>query len=92
MGFFSRFFGFRSAVAVYTRPEPIVATPYDALPAVVRATNLIASDIGRLPVIVHDSEGQIVPDHPVAMLLNREANGEFNRELYLLKARGMSPR
>lgn len=74
MGFFSRFFGFRSAVAVYTRPEPIVATPYDALPAVVRATNMIASDIGRLPVMVHDSEGQIVPDHPVAMLLNREAS------------------
>ena len=74
MGLFSRFFGFRSGVAIYTRPEPIVAAPVDALPAVVRATQLISADIARLEVLVYDSEGQVIPDHPVSMLLNREAS------------------
>lgn len=74
MGLFSRFFGFRSGVAIYTRPEPIVAAPVDALPAVVRATQLISADIARLEVLVYDNEGQVISDHPVSMLLNREAS------------------
>ncbi len=74
MGLFARFFGFRSAVAVYTRPEPIVASPADAIPAVVRAVNLIAADIGRLHVNVHDSEGNVVDGHPVAQLMNADAS------------------
>ena len=74
MGFFSRFFGFKSGVAIYTRPEPIVTSPADAIPAVVRATNLISADIARLPVTVFDSEMQPIADHPVAMMMNREAS------------------
>ncbi len=74
MGIFARFFGFKSGVAIYTRPEPIVASPADAIPAVVRATNLISADIARLPVSVYDSEGQEIVGHPVEMLLNRDAS------------------
>ena len=71
---FARFFGFRSAVAVYHAPEPLISTPYDALPAVVRATNLISADIARLPVAVFNSEGQEIPDHPVTALMSRDAS------------------
>jgi HK97 family phage portal protein len=46
----------------------------DALPAVVRATQLISAHIARLEVLVYDNEGQVIPDHPVSMLLNREAS------------------
>jgi len=74
VGIFARFFGFKSGVAIYTRPEPIVASPADAIPAVVRATNLISADIARLPVSVYDSEGQEIEGHPVEMLLNRDAS------------------
>ena len=74
VGFFSRFFGFKSGVAIYTRPEPIVTSPADAIPAVVRATNLISADIARLPVTVYDSEMQAIADHPVAALMNRDAS------------------
>jgi HK97 family phage portal protein len=71
---FARFFGFKSGVAIYTRPEPIVSAPVDAIPAVVRATQLISADIARLPISVLDSDGQTIADHPVAMLMNREAS------------------
>lgn len=71
---FARFFGFKSGVAIYTRPEPIVSAPVDAIPAVVRATQLISADIARLPISVLDSDGQMIPDHPVSMLMNREAS------------------
>jgi HK97 family phage portal protein len=74
VGIFARLFGFKSGVAIYTRPEPIVASPADAIPAVVRATNLISADIARLPVSVYDSEGQEIEGHPVEMLLNRDAS------------------
>jgi HK97 family phage portal protein len=74
VGIFARFFGFKSGVAIYTRPEPIIASPADAIPAVVRATNLISADIARLPVSVYDSEGQEIEGHPVEMLLNRDAS------------------
>ena len=71
---FARFFGFKSGVAIYTRPEPIVSAPVDAIPAVVRATQLISADIARLPISVLDSDGQTIADHPVSMLMNREAS------------------
>ncbi|MFZ4809399.1 MAG: phage portal protein [Hyphomicrobiaceae bacterium] len=71
---FARWFGFKSGVAIYTRPEPIVSAPVDAIPAVVRATQLISADIARLPISVLDSDGQTIPDHPVSMLMNREAS------------------
>ncbi|EJW11852.1 Circadian clock protein KaiC [Rhodovulum sp. PH10] len=45
--------------------------------------------------LMHSQEGAIVTDAGLSslmdgwiLMLNREANGEFNRELYLLKARG----
>jgi HK97 family phage portal protein len=74
VGFFSRFFGFKSGVAIYTRPEPVMAGPADGIPAVLRATQLISADIARLTVNVYDNAGQKLPDHPVAMLLNRDAS------------------
>lgn len=47
--------------------------------------------------LAHDQEGTTATDAGLSslmdawiLLLNREANGEFNRELYLLKARGTS--
>jgi circadian clock protein KaiC len=47
--------------------------------------------------LMHSQEGATETDVGLSslmdawiLLLNREANGEFNRELYLLKARGMS--
>lgn len=86
MGLFARFFGYKSGVAIYTRPEPVAAAPIDALPAVVRATQLIAADIARLPIQVTDSDGTVIADHPVAQLLSRDASRwqsgyEFRRYL-----------
>jgi circadian clock protein KaiC len=47
--------------------------------------------------LMHGQEGQVQTDAGLSsvmdawiLLLNREVNGEFNRELYLLKARGLS--
>jgi circadian clock protein KaiC len=47
--------------------------------------------------LMHGQDGQVQTDAGLSslmdawiLLLNREANGEFNRELYLLKARGLS--
>lgn len=47
--------------------------------------------------LAHDQVGTVATDAGLSslmdawiLLLNREANGEFNRELYLLKARGTS--
>ena len=47
--------------------------------------------------LMHGQEGRVETDAGLSsimdawiLLLNREVNGEFNRELYLLKARGLS--
>lgn len=47
--------------------------------------------------LMHDQDGTVATDAGLSslmdgwiLMLNREVNGEFNRELYLLKARGMS--
>jgi circadian clock protein KaiC len=47
--------------------------------------------------LMHGQDGQVQTDAGLSslmdawiLLLNREVNGEFNRELYLLKARGLS--
>lgn len=47
--------------------------------------------------LMHTQEGAVATDAGLSslmdgwiLMLNREANGEFNRELYLLKARGMA--
>jgi circadian clock protein KaiC len=47
--------------------------------------------------LMHGQEGRVETDSGLSsvmdawiLLLNREVNGEFNRELYLLKARGLS--
>ncbi len=74
MAWFSRFFPFRNAVVVYANPAQMSAAvdPYQ-LPAVVRATQLLATDIARLPVRVETADGTPV-DSPVAQLLEREAS------------------
>lgn len=47
--------------------------------------------------LMHNQDGNVATDAGLSslmdgwiLMLNREVNGEFNRELYLLKARGMS--
>ena len=74
MGLFARLFGYKTGVAIYTRPEPIASTPADALPAVIRAVNLISADIGRLEVRVAGPDGKAIPDHPATALLQRDAS------------------
>lgn len=75
MGFLSRIFGFRNAVVVVAQPSGLTtATPDPStLPAVVRATQLIAADIARLPIRIETATGDIV-ESPIADLLNREAS------------------
>lgn len=74
MGLFARFFGYKTGVAIYTRPEPIASTPAEALPAVVRAVNLISADIARLEIVIRGTDGKVIPDHPAASILTREAS------------------
>jgi HK97 family phage portal protein len=75
VGFLSRIFGFRNAVLMVAQPAGFNAgTPNPStLPAVIRATQLIAADIARLPVRIEDAEGKRV-DSPIADLLNRDAS------------------
>lgn len=75
MGVFSRLFGFRNAVVVYATPHTVTSTTIDpvTLPAVVRATQLIAADIARLPIRIERDDGKAV-DSPILTLLNREAS------------------
>lgn len=65
---------FRNAVVVYANPAQTSASvdPYQ-LPAVVRATQLLSTDIARLPVRVETADGTPV-DSPIVGLLEREAS------------------
>jgi hypothetical protein len=74
VGFLSRILGFQSAVVVYAQPNQFTTSvdPYE-IPAVVRATQLISTDIARLPVRVETEDGTPV-DSPVVGLLTREAS------------------
>lgn len=65
--------GFRSATVVYARPEPLAAPAISTLPSVVRATQMIAADIARLPFHIVDSAGQLV-DSPITQLMTRDAS------------------
>lgn len=75
MGFLSRIFGFKNAVLVVAQPAGFGtgAPNPTTLPAVIRATQLIAADIARLPVRIEDADGKRV-DSPIADLLNRDAS------------------
>ena len=74
MGLFDRIFRLKFGITWFSSPDPLVRASLESIPAVVRATNLIAGDIARLPVAVHDSQGNLIPDHPVAQLMNAEAS------------------
>jgi HK97 family phage portal protein len=87
VGFLSRIFGFRNAVVVVAQPSGLTtATPDPStLPAVIRATQLIAADIARLPIRIENAAGEVI-DSPVLDLLNRDASRwqssyEFKRYL-----------
>jgi HK97 family phage portal protein len=70
----SRIFGIRQAAAIYVWPHAPTGAPHPSqLPAVVRATQLISTDVARLPLRVETEDGTPV-DSPVASLLTREAN------------------
>lgn len=88
VGFLSRIFGFKNAVVVYAQaPGFDGAQPHPTtLPAVIRATQLIANDVARLPVRIERADGSLVTDSPVIDLLTREASRwqsgyEFRRYL-----------
>lgn len=51
----------------------MAAPAITSLPAVVRATQLIAADIARLPFHIVDSDGQLV-DSPITQLMTRDAS------------------
>ena len=74
MGFLSRILGFQSAVVVYAQPNQFTTSvdPYE-IPAVVRAIQLISTDIARLPVHVENAEGERV-ESAVVDLLTRESS------------------
>ena len=74
MGLFDRIFRLKFGITWFSSPDPLVRASLESIPAVVRATNLIAGDIARLPVKVFDSEGQEIADHPVAALMNGDAS------------------
>jgi HK97 family phage portal protein len=70
---FSRIFGFKTAAVVYVGSQPVQPPSIVTIPAVVRATQLISGDIGRLPFRVVDADGTTVESN-IADLLNREAS------------------
>jgi HK97 family phage portal protein len=74
VGFLSRILGFQSAVVVYAQPNQYATSvdPYE-IPSVVRAIQLISTDIARLPVHVENADGERI-DSPVTELLTREAS------------------
>ena len=74
VGLFDRIFRARFGITWFGSPEPLARATLESIPAVVRAINLISSDIARLPVVVHDSQGKVIQDHPVAGLMNGEAS------------------
>ena len=88
MGFLNRIFGFRNAIVVWANPSAArTTTPsVESLPAVVRAIQLISSDIARLPLVIERNDGTIVENSPILDLLNRDASRwqsayEFRRYL-----------
>ena len=74
VGFLSRILGFQSAVVVFAQPNQYVTNvdPYE-IPAVVRATQLLSTDVARLPVRVETEDGTPVAS-PIVDLLTREAS------------------
>ena len=75
VGFLSRIFGFRNAVVYLAQPTGMGASPDPTtIPAVVRATQLIAADVARLPISIERADGTDVPDSPILELLNRESS------------------
>ena len=75
MGFLSRIFGFKNAVLYVAQPAGYGTSAPDpsTLPAVIRATQLIAADMARLPIRIEDADGNLVAS-PISDLLNREAS------------------
>lgn len=73
--FWQRVFGFRSNGAfVVTLPGATPTMPLpECLPSVVRAIQLLSTDIARLPKMVVDADGNAV-ESPIGDLLNREAS------------------
>jgi HK97 family phage portal protein len=74
VAWFSRIFGVRPSVVVWSTPEKVVTPEPGTLPAVVRAIQLISTDIARLPVRVCRADGTTVEDHPLVSILTREAS------------------
>lgn len=73
MAWWKRIFGFQSGVVVVHSGTPPIPPLAPQLPAVVRAVQLISTDIARLPKAVVDEKGNPV-DSPIAQLLTRESS------------------
>lgn len=71
---FSRIFAVKPTVVVWQNGATAATVNPSTLPAVVRAVQLLASDIARLPVRVERADGSVIDGHPVAQLLSREAS------------------
>ena len=71
---FSRIFAVKPTVVVWQNGTTAATVNPSTLPAVVRAVQLLASDIARLPVRVERADGSVIDGHPVAQLLSREAS------------------
>jgi HK97 family phage portal protein len=74
VSWFSRIFAVKPTVVVWQSGATTPTVDPSTLPAVVRAVQLLSSDIARLPVRVERADGSIVEDHPVAQLLTRDAS------------------
>jgi HK97 family phage portal protein len=71
---FSRIFAVKPTVVVWQNGTTASNVSPATLPAVVRAVQLLASDIARLPVRIERADGSVIDGHPVAQLLSRDAS------------------
>ena len=74
MSWFSRIFAVKPTVVVWQSGATTPTVDPSTLPAVVRAIQLLSSDIARLPVHVVRADGSIIDGHPVAQMLTRDAS------------------
>jgi HK97 family phage portal protein len=71
---FSRIFAVKPTVVVWQSGATTPTVDPSTLPAVVRAVQLLSTDIARLPIRVEREDGTVIDGHPIAQLLNRDAS------------------
>jgi HK97 family phage portal protein len=71
---FSRIFAVKPTVVVWQSGATTPTVDPSTLPSVVRAVQLLSTDIARLPIRVEREDGTVIDGHPIAQLLNRDAS------------------